>query len=197
MEVYTRVGEIVMANPAIQSPGDVHVWLVRNYMESLAIGIRRLVDEDEDSLSLARLLLDISSHNKALTRGSYIHWFTGDAREAGHEQFDEHAGVGASYLPKEVPQRDFRRVKRAAREVVRITNRLIAHYHVDGRRRRVRSIPFDEVHAAVHEIEQVFLKYRVLLTAKYSDRLLPTWMYDWTVVFRQPWIEDKGGTRGR
>jgi len=192
-KLYEDLGEIVKANAAARVPADFHVWLAKNYAVSIAVGVRRLLDEDADSLSVARLLTDIRAHNKSITRRSHRHWMRRAPVEVSDAHFDELAGSGSAFLPKHEPAADLSRLKKAGAATIDMVNKRIAHMDIDGRTRRRRLPRFKDTYAAIDEIEAVYLKYRALLTGKSSDSLLPVWVYDWTSIFEHPW-KLTGGT---
>ena len=135
-----------------------------------------------------RLLLDISHHNKSVSRSSYEYWYRGKVGREGQDRFGDLVGSGLAFVPKEMPQRDIEQAKAAAASIVGLANRRIAHLHIDGRVHGRRAPRFEEAYRALRELEDILLKYRLLLTGKISDGFLPTWTYDWTSVLREPWI---------
>lgn len=186
--IYEGIGTIVLSNPAIQQPSDVHSWMSRNYGIATVIGIRRLTDTDPRSVSLARLLLDLAANPNAVTRESHVCRYRLDLRGAGEHWFDEFAGKGENTLPPKVPSRHLRQLTEAERRIRQLVNKRIAH--LDQRNVRRKPVQFQEIHDVIRVIERTVIEYKLLLEgASPQPSLLPTWLYDWWEVFYQPWVK--------
>ena len=172
--IYKGVGKIVLANPVIQRPGDVHSWISRNYGTAAVIGIRRLTDIDTRSVSLARLLSDISSNAQAVTRESHVHRYNqAGLRDAGSLWFDKFAGKGTKTLPPLVPSGHLRQLQAAERRIRQLVNKQIAH--LDQKNVRRKPIVFREIHDVSDMIDGMVVNYNLLLFGSSPQpSLLPT-----------------------
>ena len=65
--VYREVGQIINANPKIQTDGYFYQWLGITYSQSASIGLRRHLDSRPDVITLWRLLDDIQQSPAILT----------------------------------------------------------------------------------------------------------------------------------
>lgn len=73
-EVFKSWNEIVdVAVPESKTRGLFHAWVNCNYVTSLAVGVRRMCDQDTRTRSLVRLLNEIEDHAAELTR----EWWAG------------------------------------------------------------------------------------------------------------------------
>jgi hypothetical protein len=47
---------------------------------------------------------------------------------------------------------------------------------------------FDDLDNALNLLEALTIKYLHLLTGKQPETFVPVFQYDWTKIFREPWI---------
>lgn len=174
--LFEEIREIIAANKKIQGPDDVHRWLFRNYAHTAAVGIRKMTDADKRSISLSRLLEEIEAHHTAVTRETCVSWYPKRIRRAGHSFFDEVAGNGRDILPASVPARDRRHLARAEKRNRIFVNKSVAH--LDRRNLRRKLPKFNELHATIDLVEELFRKYKLLLAGACADPLLPHWTSD-------------------
>lgn len=192
---------LVEANPRLAKADSTFFdWLVLNYSDAMAIGIRRQVDPHRDAVSLLRILEEIAARPQLVSRTAFVARYRGqrprntelgrleqDAlREIGHARFDEIVSKGRSSLSTADLRRDLRRLRVAEGKVRRFANRRVAHRD----RRVVRSLPtFAELHTAVDGIAEIVIKYGELLGLDEPRKLVPVWQSDWKRVFRFAWYE--------
>lgn len=182
--IFTTVGVIVRANEAAGRPSDYHRWSVRNYGFGLAVSIRRLLDKDGRSISMARLLDELSVNAMVVTRESHRHLWSKRVRAAADSTFDRIAGVEADHLPPSVPRRDLAKLWKAHKRIRVLVNKELAH--LDQRNLKRRNPSIAEMQEVVSLFEETIRKYALLLKA-WDPRYLPTWQYDWTSIFEVPW----------
>ena len=182
---YERTGEIVRGNPAIQSPGHFHDWLSRNYGLASASGVRRLTDIRSDSVSLKRLLKEMSSNTQVLSRKSFVALYQSSMRQLGERDFDRiTGGKGNAYYPKALIDDDLRQLDRAVKRIRRFVDTRLAHL---DQKNKFRKLPtFDDVFAAVDLIYVLSKKYYFVLKA--IEMPDPRLRGDWTDIFEKPWI---------
>lgn len=182
---YQRTGEIVRGNPAIQSPGHFHDWLSRNYGLASASGVRRLTDTRSDSVSLKRLLQEMSSNTQLLTKKSFVALYQSSMRQLGERDFDRlTGGKGNTYFPKALIDNDLRQLDRAVKRIRRFVDTRLAHL---DQRNNFRKLPmFNDVFAAVGLIYVLSKKYYFVLKAiEMPDPIIEC---DWIDIFKKPWI---------
>lgn len=189
--VYHRMREIVQANPDIQTPGILHGWIVDNYVDSTAIGIRRMCDRDFASLSMWRLIHDIAVHHKAVTRASYVHGFPREGKDSGHGDFDSWAGAGAKFLPRSVPESDLVRLEQSEDPIRTLVNKRIAHLDRASKRRKWPY--FKDLGESIELLEVLYLKYQLILTGAFQETMLPMDVErnDWQRVLKSAWLREQ------
>jgi hypothetical protein len=186
-QTYKSYGEIVKANQDVMNGGpSFHSWVRSNYVTFVSMAIRRQLDTDNDSISLARLISDIRDNPGDLTRADFVARYAGMAfgvgPSLGERDFTANAGGGA-FMDATIAQVDFDRLQTAAREVSKLATRTIAH-------RTTKSVPtltFDEVDECIETIKEITQKYILLLTA--SHNVMEPIMQDWSGIFREEWIK--------
>jgi len=191
------------ANPRLAKADSTFFdWLVLNYSDAMAIGVRRQVDPHRDAVSLRRVLEEVAARPQLVSRTAFVVRYRGKRprntdggrlehealREIGHKRFDELAGTGRPSLKAVDVKRDLRRLRVAEGRLRRFANRRVAHRD----HRAVRSLPtFAELHAAVESIAEIVIKYSELLGLDAPRRLVPVWQSDWRRIFRYAWLEQK------
>jgi hypothetical protein len=181
---YEATGEIVRKNSAVQSPGHFHDWLSRNYGLAAASGVRRLTDQRRDSVSLKRLLQEMSTAPQVLNRRSFIALYQPAVRHIGERSFDRITGVrGSAHFPKSIIDKDLMKLDRAVKRIRRFVDTRLAHL---DQKNNFRKLPtFNDVSAAVDLIYALSKKYYFVLKA--IEKPEPVIEDNWTDVFKQPW----------
>ena len=67
-----EVAAIIDANPRIQRSSAFYEWMAAIYSDSGLMAVRRQLDKDKQSISLARLLTEIVGAPQALSRGRFV-----------------------------------------------------------------------------------------------------------------------------
>jgi hypothetical protein len=186
--IFEEVRDIASLNPATHDPNDFFSWLAQNYAVTAALGIRRLMDHDNRSLSLLRFLDDIRVNARVVTRDAYVAMYRPQHRELAHKHFTTLVGGKHNALRPGVVRRDLRLMQREERRIRTFVNKRLAHLELSTRRRRLPK--YGELGETLRLMESVLLKYRRLISADGPSTLLPTWQYNWKQVFHVPWIVD-------
>ena len=185
--IYLKVGAIVQHNSRIQTPGDFAAWITRNYVLATSVSVRKLCDRRSDSISLYRLLDEIRRDPSVVTRRTFLQLYSVEDRCLAHRSFDRIAGTGRARLPASVVELDIQVLKRTERGIRRYVNKYAAH--LDARNVRRRLPTFADLDSCVDQLHRLYVKYERLLSSRRPNNLLPTWQYEWTRVFRIPWID--------
>lgn len=185
-EMYDEYWDIVEGNPAVKTPGDFHDWVSRNYMAGAFIGIRRLTDPDNRSLSLRGFLTEIQEFADAMTRGAHRSRYERGNRWLADLSFDNLARDGARTLAARSISRDLRTVEVIDRRFRRFVNKRIAHM---GPKSAIRKAPsLKDLDAALMTLEKIVIQYHIVFFAHGLVSVAPTKLYDWWTVFYEPWI---------
>jgi hypothetical protein len=130
-DTWELVREILHGNPGLP---DSYWWLfmVQTYVESQAAAVRRQVYADADARSLGRLLKELSTTPRVMTREHYISirrdpddsWKERDAHRSWNTDF---AGDCGDHLDPAIPAADFDDLQRDSAKVVTWVDRHVAH----------------------------------------------------------------------
>jgi hypothetical protein len=188
--IFYELQKIVRDNPRFtESPGLFTRWMASGFAQASAVGIRRQARYDkryEDNICLKRFLVEIKNHPELITRQSYLDLYKAQNApiELGEADFDKVAGVGNDQLPQALIVMHIDELKNASDAVATYVNRRIAHH--DGRGAVIPT--FGDLKAALATMEKLALLYLRLVQGPMWDHLLPTFGYDWTAIFRFPWL---------
>lgn len=191
--IFERYVEIVEGNKRIQTPGNFHHWIFRNYAHSLAIRIRKLVDTDSRAVSLRGLLGAIGHNAKVLTRRSFLSHYPAHFQGLGEQNWVSHCGGrNRESFPAGVALKDLQLVNRIAERVVRIVNKEIVHHE---RGRRYRTLHMDRAHSALQDLHRVLVKYGDICGRSVPFPYDIQDMSGWDQIFRQRWLASQVGAQ--
>ncbi len=116
------------AGMASDEDGPFHDWMIRNYADSVTIGIRRVIDDDRRVRSLVRLLRDIEKRSGEITMAAFQSLWADAPHLAvvAPSCFERITGT-RSVLPSSVPRNDRVQLKLRLRQLENWTNTRIAH----------------------------------------------------------------------
>lgn len=191
-EIFWELQEVAQGNPAIQNPAAFFDWMRINYVIALSIGVRRLADPSEDSLSLWRLLYEVLEHPGVINRRAHRALYRGVPFVHADRTFDNLVGRGRGTLSQRTVRADLRAIEDAHRRIRRFVNKRIAHRTRPG---AILHLPtYGDLNSALETFDRVLCKYYTLLTASGMTTAYATPQYDWRDVLHEAWIpadEDK------
>lgn len=157
-------------------------------MIALSVGVRKHVDFDKRSRSLARMLYEMLEHPKVISREWHVRMYRNMpiGEELGHMSFNSCVGKGKAFLPQSAIRADLRRIEDASERIRRFVNKRVAHLASRGAIRRLPRL--NELNGALNTLDEVFCKYNLLLTAEGSSSVRATRQYDWREVLWNAWI---------
>ena len=185
-DIHDEIRRLAAFNKQIMSPYRFYSWLVENYVDSVAIGIRRLDDNNKKSISLYRLIEDISTHREAITRDYYISCHSTEMQEYADKDFDNFANRKNNYVSKYKLNKDLNQLKRVVKRIRKFTNKWIAHR--DLKRKKIKIPTHKDVDNALRDCDELFCKYFMLLTRNSMTTCKPTLQYDWKEPLRHTWL---------
>jgi hypothetical protein len=203
-DIFKAIGQIYQENKNIQKPALFHSWLINNYADSIASGIRKLADEDKknrkQAISLHSLIKDISQNPDVLTRQDFVSRYPKDTIDK--ELADEYCikrgptdEVFEEFFEKGQNQVSVDKLEEDMASIIGITKSISVHVdknvaHIDKNREKFKPPPtFEDVDKALQELDRIYCKYALLLTGNDMITLKPVIQYDWKEVLRCPWIE--------
>ena len=81
-------------NPELNFDNIFYNWITNTYADSMAIGVRRLIDRTKGTISLWRLLNDMKNNAKYFSREWYLTMYDGSFKNLGNNVFDvEHSNI--------------------------------------------------------------------------------------------------------
>jgi hypothetical protein len=187
--IFWKVQDIIRDNKDIQRPSAFYDYLGQTYIAYIAIGIRRQVKSDRDSISFSRLLKEIMATPSVLSREFYkspyckvLHLADGD--------FDQFVGENRNHVAPEMVSNDWGTLRSVAEKIEAFADKRIAHRDV----KPPRNLPtFNEVDECLDTLDRLAVKYIQLFRGDAQSSLMPTFQYDWMEIFRVPWLPPYNG----
>ncbi len=178
-----EVAAIIDTNPRIQRPSSFYEWMAAVYSDSGLMAVRRQLDKDPQSISLARLLSEIATYPRVLSRARFVGMYKPELQNVPHHEFDRHVASGTNHIDPTVVQTDLDALDKRTRDVERYGTKRVAHFD----EKAPKNIPtFQELDDVLDLIHELRVKYLFLLRAlSYQE---PVWTYDWKAIFREPWV---------
>ena len=188
--------EMLKRNPEIPH-SDIIDFQIGNYGRSQAVAVRRQTDVGRQSVSLGRLLQELSSDNGLITREWWVGQYEWGHQERGDTDFDQFAYLdpkspdksetGAELSQRKV-EHDIERLNAEAAMIRKYVDKVIAHS--DEKADRVEIPTLSDLDAAIDVLGNVFHTYNLLLTTGWLMRLDATPQFDRLAPFRMPWATD-------
>ena len=185
-------------------------WLRINYVNTVALGIRRQLDTDPKTVSLANLLRSLIAKPNVITRERYLAVATSvppdllryrrRRRTAGfvqwmdsvaaHSFFDKVAAPNSDHVSREVIGSDLKLLQQRGMRVERFATKRLAHYDITP----PAAVKYEEIDAALDTLDDLLEKYNSLIHPTRSvhrrwqagvslEGLYPGWKQ----VFERPW----------
>jgi len=187
--IFREVQSIVQANQKIQSPPLFYKWLKRNYGDSVAVGIRKLIDKGEGTDSLRNLIERIKKHPDAITRDYFVSCYDKWLQKDGvaDEEFDKFTNKGDMELSVGKLDSDIQQLDKATRIIKDYTDKWVAHLDKNRKKQPIPTI--EDIDNALQDIDEVFRKYHHLLLGS-NMTAMPIIQSDWRKPLRHAWIKD-------
>jgi hypothetical protein len=185
--IFWEVQEIIKSNNALHKPSSFYDYLGDTYVAYVSIGIRRQIKVNSQSISFARLLTEIIDTPSVLSRKYYTGLYEGSVVEdLADRDFDKFSGSGQSCISKSMVETDLNRLNQVSSKVEDFADKRIAHHD----KRIPKVLPkFNEVDACLDVLDELYVKYHLVFHADAMDSLMPTYQYDWKVIFEVPWLK--------
>lgn len=188
-DIFDDIQKIVKDNVNIQSPGLIYRWITVNYSVRVSVTIRRLTDRDKRTISLYRLIQDISQNPHVITRDYFVSKYSKDMQEldCANSDFNHFANKKSREVSQYKLQKDMNRLLSDTKRIRTFTDKWIAHFDTDRRRYVVPT--YLDVSNALQDIDRIYCRYCLLLTCSGLITRKPALQYDWKEPLRHPWIE--------
>lgn len=190
--IYRGLRDIASSKPAIANPSYLVDWLVRQYVEAIAIGLRRQLDYDSRSWSLTRMLYEFVESPGVINRMSFRKLYPVRMRDVADVHFREETGHHERLSLRSI-RSDLAKLDLAGERVTRLVNKRFAHLAAPG---TIRKIPLlRELDDALDVVELIYLRYRFLLNGTAQTSPEPVMQAPWEDVLTFPWISPSPGKR--
>lgn len=183
--IFLEVQKIINSNADLNHDNAFYDLLDNGYAAIGAMGIRRHVKIDTQSISLARLLEDIRKNPEIVSIENYRSLYHGPIKELAESHFEKFKAPDRDHIDPSMVERDLASLREAVRSCEMFADRRLAH----SDKRKVNPHPsFSDLHKCIDLIKELAEKYRLILTAE-NVSLISSILEDWKAVFREPWID--------
>lgn len=166
----------------------VHEWLQQNYVDSVAVGLRRVLDATKGTRSLLKLLESMERGSVELSFDNFSYFWRLDASafaaQDAREMYRPFTKDGKEF-DVAVLRRDRARLKTENSVLIKYVNDFVAHANANANGVVAPPITYGELHKAFDDVAEVANKYYTLLTCASMlthEAILPP---GWQNVFRR------------
>jgi hypothetical protein len=167
----------------------------RSHAIAALLAIRRHLSEDRDSVSILRLLSQISTCAEQFTYAFYLRQFpTKEGEDDPWQQFTYQAfSKDGVTFDRSVVDADIAKTEDVARNLKTLVNRTLAHLDHRG---CTETVTYKDVRDAVDYFNQLVCKYHGLITSNGYGDLKTSILFPWRKIFEVPLIKpnDRGTT---
>ena len=162
-------------------------FVVRAYVAKVALGVRRQVKAQDDSLSLLRILSQIKDCAPQLTFDFFLKLFPRDPEYVPwQEPTFKNISADGRVASAGLINGDIEEIKRLTAEIEAYADRALAHLDKRGYDGKV---TFDDLDNAIEALDRIACKYIAVLTGQGYPSLEATVVFDWKRIFSVPWRE--------
>ena len=184
-KMFFDLHEIIQNNPELQKPDFFHEYMRDTYIAHICSGVRRQFKDNSDSISLARLLREISEHPKFLSREYFRSLYASGLADHADTDFDKFSGQGNPHIDPLIVIRDLQELKAAAVKSESFIDRRVSHF---DKREPTMFPTYDDINHSVNLIDRLLVKYGFVLKLESRDTIMPAAQNGWLGIFRTPWI---------
>ena len=186
--VFLEVQGIIHANPSLPDRNTFYEFLNHGYTAIGIMGVRRQIKQQKGSTSLASLLNDIQGNPEIISLEKFKSLYGNSTfdRELAESHFNGFKEPDADHINPDMVNQDLSSLRNSVQGCEKFADRKLAHS--DSRKVEPRPT-FNDLHASIDLLEELALKYRLILTAKGGDSFIPVILGNWKAIFKVPWIE--------
>jgi len=183
---YHEIINMIDGNPHLNKHGSLfYDYLARTYATYVAIGIRRQVKYSKQSISIIRLLREMSATPETLSRKYYVALYEPPSTDWADKDFNQFASPDSAYIDSSLVANDLTSLRKASKRLESFADKHVAHRDQSG----LKELPtFNEVDSCINLLEKLYIKYHMLFHAVDIDTLLPESPHDWKNIFSVPWL---------
>jgi hypothetical protein len=199
---WREVSKMVQRNPEIPGPGPIMRWMLRLFVNNLAMGIRRQADHRDDVVTLGRLLRSIVDNPTCASRKQFIARYEDGPleQEMANRHFDQFTDPGGDHVAVRVVEADISRLETETARVIEYATKHGAHLdrkyaYPEGL--QPSDFPnLDEMDKALDAVGELLKRYYLLLTSNCLLSPEPVPQFNWQQAFSVAWCppdEDEDG----
>ncbi len=183
---YHEILSMIDNNPLLNKQSNLfYEYLVHTYVSHVVIGVRRQIKCGKQSISIIRLLREMSASPQILSRKYYVALYKPPAIDWADENFNQFASADSAYIDSSLVANDLTSLRDASRRLEGFVDKRVAHWDQSG----LKDIPtFYEVDLCIDLLEALYVKYHKLFHAKHIDTLFHQPPDDWKNIFLVPWL---------
>jgi hypothetical protein len=186
-QTFLAFSEVVQANweHIKQYNGIRFCYFVRTcYGVQAAMGIRRHLKTNPDSISLLQLIEQIAKCANQFTYDFYISQYPIDKtyvnwQEGTFSQFSHDGKV----ISEDIIEADLKKASGLGEQIETFVDRTLAHLDRRGWDGRV---TYEDLELMIKRFDELACKYLALITTEGYSTLKPSIQYDWKAIFRVP-----------
>jgi hypothetical protein len=189
--IFWEVQDIIQNNPQLQkSSSAFRQWMFSTFVHSSALAVRRQVDRDTNSVSLLRFLTEVREHPDLISFDYHRSLYGRLDKELGDDLarrvYDKHVGENSTELDRGMVQKEIDELLAKSKTIHHYADRTVAHYDARGLGGEPEPT-FPELEECLRFLEELVLKYLLLLKGGAPRSLSASFTYDWKAIFRIPW----------
>lgn len=185
-DVFWQVQAILHSNTGSSADGAVFQdWMAYCYADSMAVGLRRLVDSDERTFSLYRLLQEIKARAGDFTRQWYVESHPMDMRRKADRWFSELVGGAADRLSRAIVETKQKDLADSFQIVKGFVDQFVAHTDIHP---TAQPATFSDIRQAVVSAFGVLQWSGRIIDSTTVISPVPVIQANWLRVFRTPWL---------
>jgi hypothetical protein len=179
---------IVEANPELPENNYFIIWIWENYLLNAAMGVRRFVDKNPESISLYLLLIDLMKNPEILSRKRYKALFKGTGFEDDNNYinlcFDKLVGKANEHINPADVNNDINKLIKRTEVLKTYVNNIVAHLD----KAKLEKLPtIGDLDDAINLITELVQKYYAIFHAAWVEPQ-PIPQVPWKNIFKVPWI---------
>ncbi len=174
--------ELVDETPKLKKADYFHDYFRESYISHLGIGLRRQFKFQKDSICLKNLLCEIREQSHLINLGYYESLYS-DSKMKKYAADDFYSIIGSTdkTISSEAVDVDIALLNSSAFTVESFIDRRVAHI---DRRPPSRTPTYNDLHDCLDVVENLTIKYHMLLTAGSYETLEPVVQYGFLDIFR-------------
>jgi hypothetical protein len=183
---YHEILNMIDNNPLLNKQSNLfYEYLAHTYVSHVVIGVRRQIKCSKQSISIIRLLREMSTSPQILSRKYFVALYKPSTIDWANEDFNQFASSNSVYIDSSLVANDLTSLRNASRRLEGFADKHVAHRDQSG----LKDPPtFNDVDSCIDLLDKLYVKYHFLFHAKLIDTLFTEPKHEWKNIFRVPWL---------